>query len=140
MVEVQIEREYGFSAEDVWAVIADFGDVGWVPGIEQVEVEGEGIGMIRHLTVPVYPPLHEKLEAIDHEAKLLEYSIPAVEYIGVRDYVARAQVIDLSLGRCRVLWSCRAEPAGVSEAEAREKTRAFYEAMLGWIGDHLERR
>jgi hypothetical protein len=140
MVEVEIEREYEFGADAVWAVIADFGDVSWVPGIEKVELEGEGVGMIRHLTVPVFPQLHERLEAIDHATKVLEYSIPAVEYISVKNYGARAQVIDLGDGRCCVQWSCRAEAEGAPEAEATDKTRAFYEGMLGWIDDHLRRR
>jgi hypothetical protein len=137
MVEVQIEREYEFGADDVWAVIADFGNVTWVPGIEKVDLEGEGVGMIRHLTVPVYPRLHERLDSIDPDEKVLEYSTPAVKYISVKNYRARAQVIDLGPGRCRLLWSCKAEAEGAPEAESREKTRAFYEAMLGWIDDYL---
>jgi hypothetical protein len=139
VIEVEIERDYEFGADDVWAVIADFGDVSWVPGIEKVDLEGEGVGMIRHLTVPVFPQLHERLDAIDHQEKVLEYSIPAVEYIRVKNYCARAKVIDLGPRRCRVLWSCRAEADGAPENEARAKTRDFYEAMLGWICDHLER-
>lgn len=138
LIEVELEREYEFGAGDVWAVIANFGNVSWVPGIEKVDLEGEGVGMIRHLTVPVYPQLHERLETLDHVDKVLEYSIPAVEYISVKNYGARAQVIDLGPGRCRVLWSCKAEADGASEAEARAKTRAFYEAMLGWIDDYLK--
>ena len=140
MVEVQIEREFEFTAAAVWAVIADFGNVSWVPGVEKVEVEGDGIGMIRHLTVPVFPPLHERLEAVDHEKMSLEYSIPAVEYISVKNYRALAQVIELSPERCRVLWSCTAEAEGAPEEEATGKTRDFYEAMLGWINDHLEQQ
>jgi len=138
LIEVELEREYEFGAGDVWAVIANFGNVSWVPGIEKVDLEGEGVGMIRHLTVPVYPQLHERLETLDHVDKVLEYSIPAVEYISVKNYGARAQVIDLGPGRCRVLWSCKAEADGAPEAEARDKTRAFYQAMLGWIDDYLK--
>lgn len=140
MVEVEIEREYEFAADVVWALLADFGNVSWIPGIEKVDLEGEGVGMVRHLTVPVFPQLHERLEAIDHGAKVLEYSIPAVEYISVKNYGARAQVVDQGRGRCRVLWSCKAEAEGASEAEASEKTKAFYEAMLGWINDFLEKQ
>jgi len=140
MVEVSVEREYEISAADVWAVFADFGNVSWVPGIEKVDLEGEGVGMIRHLTVPVYPQLHERLDSIDHEARVLEYSIPGVEYIQVKNYNARAQVIDLGSERCRVVMSCRAEAAGAPEEDATARTRAFYEAMLGWIDDFLERK
>jgi hypothetical protein len=122
----------------VWAVFADFGNVSWVPGVERVDLEGEGVGMIRHLTVPVFPQLHERLEAIDHEERVLEYSIPSVEYIQLKNYRARAQVVDLGSGRCRVLISCKADAEG-AEADAIGKTEAFYEAMLGWIDDFLKK-
>ncbi len=138
MLEVTVERECGFDADQVWAVFADFGNVSWVPGVEKVELEGEGIGMIRHLSVPVFPPLHERLDSLDHEQKVLEYSIPTVEYIGVKDYHARAQVLELGPGRCRVTMSCRAEADGNSDAEAIAKVQGFYAAMLGWIEDYLK--
>ena len=137
MVEVSVAREYEFGAQEVWAVFADFGNVSWVPGVEKVDLEGEGVGMIRHLTVPVFPQLHERLDAIDHAKRVLEYSIPAVEYLEVENYTARAQVIDLGSGRCRVQMSCKAEATG-TEAEATTKARAFYDAMLGWIDDFLK--
>ena len=139
MVEVSVERVYEFGAEEVWAVFADFGNVSWVPGIERVEVEGEGVGMIRHLSVPVFPQLHERLESIDPDEKVLEYSIPNVDYIRVKNYKARAQVVGAGAGRCRVLMSCKAEADGEPEPEAAAKTEAFYEAMLGWIDDFLRR-
>ena len=138
MVEVSVERELEFSAKEVWAVIADFGNVDWVPGVEKVELEGEGVGMIRHLTVPVYPPLHERLDAIDHQQMLLDYSIPAVAYLQVKNYRARAQVFELEGPRCRVRWSGWAEADDVDEATATSKTEAFYEAILTWIGDFLK--
>jgi hypothetical protein len=137
MVEVSVEREFEFSANEVWAVFADFGNVSWVPGVERVDLEGEGVGMIRHLTVPVFPQLHERLESIDHEEMVLEYSIPNVEYIEVKNYTARAQVSDLGSGRCRVRMTCKAEATGL-ETDAIAKTAAFYEAMLGWIDDFLK--
>jgi hypothetical protein len=84
----------------------------------------------------VYPQLHERLDAIDHEERVLEYSIPSVAYIQLKNYKARAQVIDLGGGRCRVRISCKAEADG-SETEAAAKTEAFYVAMLGWVDDFL---
>ena len=95
--------------------------------------------MIRHLTVPTMPQLHERLDAIDHEKMILDYSIPEVAYINVRNYVARSQVTPLGSERCRVVWSCKAEAHGADEAEATAKTEAFYEAVLTWIGDFLKR-
>jgi hypothetical protein len=60
MVEVTVEHEFEYNAERLWSVLADFGNIDWVPGFEQVELEGEGVGMIRHITVPVFPSFGAK--------------------------------------------------------------------------------
>jgi hypothetical protein len=86
----------------------------------------------------VYPQLHERLDAIDHQQMVLDYSIPAVAYIQVKNYRARAQVVALEDERCRVRWSCTADADGGDEERASEKTRAFYESMLTWIVDSLK--
>ncbi|MBW1901354.1 MAG: SRPBCC family protein [Deltaproteobacteria bacterium] len=139
MVIVKVEREFEFSAERLWAVISDFGDISWVPGFKKVEVEGEGVGMIRHITVPEFPQLHERLDAIDYEKMILDYSLPTVEYIQVKNYHARAQVIGLESERCKVIWSCKAEADGADEAQASVNTEEFYKALLSWIDDFLKK-
>jgi hypothetical protein len=139
MVIVKVEREFEFSAEKLWAVISDFGDISWVPGFEKVEVEGEGVGMIRHITIPEFAQVHERLDAIDHEKMILDYSLPIVEYIQVKNYHARAQVIALESGRCKVIWSCTAEADGADEAQASANTEEFYKALLSWIDDFLKK-
>jgi len=138
VVEVRVEGELEVSAAKVWAVVADFGNVSWVPGVEKVELEGKGVGMVRHLTVPVYPQLHERLDAIDHARMTLDYSIPAVEYLQVKNYTARAQVVELEGERCRLIWSGQAEADGVDGAQAAANTEAFYEAIRTWIDDFLK--
>ena len=139
MVKLSVEREFEFSAEKLWAVISDFGDISWVPGFEKAELEGEGVGMIRHITVPEFPQLHERLDVIDHEKMILDYSLPTVEYIQVKNYHARAQVIAREGGRCKVIWSCEAEADGADEAQASANTKEFYKALLGWIDDFLKK-
>jgi len=139
MVEVSIEREFEVSAEKLWAILADFADISWIPGIEKVKIEGEGVGMIRHVTAPGLPQLHERMDAIDHEKMILDYSVPEVAFIQAKNYSARARVFALQGERCRLHWSCRAEPDGVSEAECTAKTEGFYEMIMNWIGDALEK-
>ena len=41
MVKVSIEREFEVRAEKLWAILANFGDISWIPGIEKVELEGK---------------------------------------------------------------------------------------------------
>ena len=137
MVEVSVEREFDVDADEVWAILAEFGDISWIPGIEKVELEGEGVGMIRHVTAPGMAVLHERMDAIDHEKMILDYSLPAVEYLGVKNYRAQTRVVAVEDGRCRLIWSCRSEPDGVTRAAATANTEAFYEMVMGWIGDAL---
>jgi len=139
MIEVKVEGEIAFSAEKVWGVIADFGNVSWVPGVEKVELEGEGVGMIRHLTVPVFPQLHERMDAIDSEKMILDYSIPSVEFLHLKDYKARAQVSELEGERCGLVWSCVSEVDGVEDAQAISETEAFYRDIMTWIRDYLSK-
>jgi len=135
MVEVCVEREFDVAAEKVWAILADFGDISWIPSLEKVELEGEGVGMIRHVTAPGMPILHERMDAIDREQMVLDYSVPAVEYLRTKNHRARTRVVALEGGRCRLIWSCETEADGVSEAQATAGCQAFYEMVLGWIGD-----
>jgi hypothetical protein len=137
MVAVSLEREFDVDAGRVWAILADFGDISWIPGIEKVQLEGEGVGMIRHVTAPGMPVLHERMEAIDHEKMTLDYSVPAVGYLQVKNYRARARVVALDGGRCRLIWSCESDPDGVTEAQATANSEAFYEMVMGWIGGAL---
>ncbi len=135
MVEVCVERELDVEADKVWAILANFSDISWIPGLEKVELEGEGVGMIRHVTAPGMPVLHERMDAIDHETMTLDYSVPAVEYLRVKDYRARARVVGLDGGRCQLIWSCECEPDGVTQAQATSNTEAFYQMVMGWVGD-----
>ncbi len=138
MVEVSIEREFPVAAEVLWAILADFADISWIPGIEKVELEGEGVGMIRHVTAPGLPQLHERMDAIDHEAMILDYSVPEVEFIKAKNYSARAQVFPLDDAHCRIHWACKAEPDGVSEEDSTARTEGFYQMIMTWIGDYLQ--
>jgi len=135
VVAVSAEREFDVAAGKLWAILADFGDIRWIPGTEKVELEGEGVGMIRHVTAPGMAVLHERMDAIDHEKMILDYSLPEVEYLRVKNYRARVRVVALGGDRCRLIWSCESEPDGVTESQATANTEAFYEMVMGWIGD-----
>jgi carbon monoxide dehydrogenase subunit G len=66
-VEVSIER----SADDVWALVGDFGGLGeWMPGIESCELDGD----VRKLQT-MGMEIHEQLRERDDAARRIAYSI-----------------------------------------------------------------
>ncbi|MFC1822717.1 SRPBCC family protein [Thermodesulfobacteriota bacterium] len=141
MVNISVEGEFEFSAEKLWGLISNFGEINWVPGLEKVELEGEGVGMVRHVYFPLLPKLEERLDAINYEKMIVDYSIPSVEYIKVKNYRARAQVIELDSEHCKVVWSCvSAEADGATEAQATANTEALYKDFMTWIYDFLKKK
>ncbi|MBT4520183.1 MAG: SRPBCC family protein [Halieaceae bacterium] len=138
MVKVSIEREFDSPAKALWAMLANFGDISWIPGIDRVELEGSGVGMIRHVTTTGLPTLAERMDAIDHRQMSLDYSVPSVAYMQVKNYTARAQVFELPDNRCRLHWSCQCEADGIDEAQATANTNEFYKMIMLWVGQYLD--
>lgn len=66
-VDVQIDR----SADDVWALIGDFGGLGdWMPGIESCELDGD----VRKLQT-MGMEIHEQQVTRDDATRTISYSI-----------------------------------------------------------------
>lgn len=140
MVEVHVARDLDFSAETVWALLEDFGDISWAPGIDRIEVIGEGIGMIRRLHMQGMAPIDEQLAFMEAENMAFGYTIPSGIPMPVTDYSANAKVTPLENGRCHVDWYGRATPAGASEEEAAAMIRGAYDMLLQWVSEELAKR
>ena len=52
MPEIRIEAEIRAAADAIWPVVSDFaGITRFMAGLEKVEVQGQGIGAVRTVTV-----------------------------------------------------------------------------------------
>ncbi len=138
MAEVLLQRDYNFSAETVWELLSNFGDISWAPGMDKVEVIGEGPGMIRRIFMPDMEPIDEVLQEMDHENMSFTYTIPSGIPMPVTDYKAGPTVVSTGANSCRVDWRGSASPVGVSEEEAAEIITGFYTMLLQWIDEHLQ--
>ncbi len=137
MVNVHLARDFDIAAGKVWALLEDFGNISWAPGIDKTEVIGEGVGMTRRLHIAGMEPIDEVLTAMDKSAMTFSYNIPRGIPMPVTDYSANAKVTPLGEGRCHVDWYGRAEPVGISEKELGAMLTGTYEMLLQWIHDHL---
>ena len=117
MGKIELSEEMAAPASAAWEKLADFGGLDWMPGVEKVEVEGEGIGAVR--TVSMGPMnIKERLEAFDDAGRSLSYSITEGP-MPVENYLATIRVSESGDG-CRVDWSASFDlPEGVP-AEAIE--------------------
>jgi carbon monoxide dehydrogenase subunit G len=132
-VRVQVVRELDAPADAVWAVVSDFGNVDWAMPGAQVDVIGEGIGMIRRLHTPG-GAVEEKLETCDAETRSFSYSIPGPMPMPVTDFRAWVQLTALDAAHTRVEWNASAKALPpVTGAEGQ----AIFEGLYGGLIDAL---
>jgi carbon monoxide dehydrogenase subunit G len=111
--KIQVEA----SASDVWQAMRRYGDLSWAEGIDEVELEGDGVGMLRKVRLSGSSDwILERLTARDDDAMTFSYAIEGDGMPGLKNYSAHVQAIPDGDG-CVIQWECRAE-AEESDAEA----------------------
>ncbi|MDP6979553.1 MAG: SRPBCC family protein [Myxococcota bacterium] len=135
MLEVSVTRDSDLSAETVYELLADFGDTSWMNGVAKVEIEGEGVGMVRLVFASTDgPPVHEKLTARDDLARKVSYEITEGNPLPVENYAADCTVTELGNG-CQLEWTGRFDARGVDDETAKTTVEGMYNVMVGWVLD-----
>jgi uncharacterized protein YndB with AHSA1/START domain len=109
MPEITATEILDAPAPAVWALLADFGAIQrWWPRdgsapIARVEIEGDGIGMIRHIyNRGAGTAVSERLDLLDPLDRRIVLSIVGARPVGITAYVAEGRLEPLSDGRCRI--------------------------------------
>jgi hypothetical protein len=142
MVNVKLIRDLDFTAQRVWDVLEDYGNMEWAMGPPKVEVIGEGIGMIRRVLIEGMDPIDEVLETMDAEQMSYSYSIPRGLPLPLTDYRSSARVEKRDDGNARVHWSCQCTPtdATMSEADIERLMHDTYNSLLDSLAAFLTRQ
>tara|TARA_B100001758_G_scaffold229749_1_gene224873 strand:+ start:340 stop:744 length:405 start_codon:yes stop_codon:yes gene_type:complete len=125
------------TASEAWSILSNFsGFMEWA-GIDQgkIRVEGEGIGMIRHLATPI-GEIGERLTYLDYEAQQIGYEIAYGEPIGMQSYQALITVISEDHSSCTIDWSGQCIPV---DPEAVEEVTAALSGSYQNMHQSLER-
>ena len=136
MIDVKIIRELPFSANAVWAVLSNYGDISWT-GAPKVEVDGSGIGMIRKVIMDDMAPIEEGLESMDHKAMTYSYTIPRGLPMPVSNYRADVRVESVNDITCRVHWHSTAQPNEGSGSDGQAMLEGAYSNMLDGLAKQL---
>ncbi len=132
MTQTVVKGDFTVSADKLWEVVRDFGNVSWMQGIEKHEIEGEGPGMFRVFYVGDAPPVRERLETVDEASKTLTYTIPEGIPMPVKNYHSTMTITAAGSGS-QLEWKCNCDPDGVSEKETAAIIEGMYGAMMGWL-------
>ena len=135
MASVSLTRELEQSADQVWALVEDFGNISWMPAGTECRLEGEGPGMVRHIGAGAMT-LAETLVSLDPESRTLVYEIPGEVPFPATDYRSTMVVREKGSGS-ELEWSCTYEPVG-DAATAQATMEGLYNTLIGWVADALK--
>ena len=128
MTKVEVSGTVAAPAAEVWALVRDFGGIAkWAgPMLQNLSVEGSGIGAVRRASLPGGLSLAERLEALDEKGRSLSYAIVEKSPIPVKSYLSTMRVVETGPNECRLDWTSRFEPDGATEEQAQNMIRGVY--------------
>ncbi|CAD6534005.1 hypothetical protein LMG27952_02864 [Paraburkholderia hiiakae] len=135
MAEASASLDVPLPASTVWDLIGGFGSLpDWLPYIPKSELTDGG--RVRHLANPNGDAIVERLLSFDEGARNYSYAILSAPF-PVVDYVATLSVVDTGATACRVEWSGKFTPVGVTAQEAASLFKKIYETGLGALDAKL---
>lgn len=146
MHRINASREIAASPDMLWPLIEDFGNIeAWWPrgapvNIQRVELEGSGVGMIRHIFNEGMPaPVSEQLDALDRDALSWKLSIVGDRPVGLVRYGASGVITPLSDSHSRIEYEGEFEAEPGREEEARQFLLGAYELMFDGLTEAAAR-
>ena len=131
MAEAKVVKKIGASADAVWEQLSDFAGISPGGPIEAVRYEGEGVGMVRYLTMGGGQVI-ERLEAHDAEQRTFTYAIINDDCpLPFADYSATVNITDDGDGTCTVDWTGTFEPKGDEETAINTASGIYAGAIKG---------
>ena len=126
MTEAKVVKSIAADADAVFALLGDFSGIKVGGPIEAVTYEGEGIGMVRTLTMNGGSVV-ERLETHDPTAREFSYAILNDDSpLPFTNYSASVKVADNGDGTSTVDWTGTFEPRGVPEDAAINVATGIY--------------
>ena len=116
MTTVKVNERVDAPAADVWRILSDFGGIKVGGPIEAFEIDGEGVGAIRTITMGGGRVI-ERLDAHDADAMSFTYSIINDDCpLPVSGYSATVSIAAQGDEACTVDWTGTFEAQGDEEA------------------------
>lgn len=134
---LQTFHVFPVSARAVWALLADFGAITrwWPKGgpveIDRVVLEGQGVGMIRHIYNKGMPQaISERLDLLDEAHMILQLSHAGSGLPNLPFYQATGQLSELAGNRCEFSYRSKFQVARGEENISRDRLLRAYALMF----------
>lgn len=139
-MEIRVSAELAAAADSIWQLLADFGNIQrWWPDdgavrIEDVQLEGQGIGMIRHIqNRGARHRVSERLDFLDPATRTLVLSIIGTRPSGITAYIAEGRLVEVEAMRCRMDYRVLVTTTPGREDQIRDALEKTYEMMFAGL-------
>ena len=140
MIEVVENRLLAAPALYVWQLLEDFGSIQrWWPDdgrirIAKVDIEGVGVGMIRHIhNHGAKHAISERLDLLDSPSRTLVLSIVGTRPPGITGYVAEAHIVDVAQSQCRMDYRALITTNGGDDEKVRSGVSMTWAIMFAGL-------
>jgi len=134
----RVTRVFAHRRDVVWRSAGNFGGiVGWVQGVVACEVNGDGVGAIRTVTMKGRQ-VRERLAAWDPARCVIAYQILPPHSLPLSDILSTIEVLDAGSGGAEVVWRSQAVCDGDVEP-VRMAIEAFFLNSLDNLHSLLDR-
>lgn len=138
MHTITTHHDFDAPAELLWDYLQDFAHIErWWPKdvpavqIERVELEGEGVGLIRHIYNKGFPaPVSERLDYQDPASMTYKLSIVGQRPAGLTAYQATGRIEPLPGGRSRLNYHSEFATESGRPDDAEAFLRGAYDLMF----------
>lgn len=142
MPEITSSYVLAVPAEPVWRLLADFGAIQeWWPTtgplqIDHVQIEGQGVGMIRHVYNKGIPrPVSERLDLLDQASRTIVLSIVGQRPPGITAYVAIGRLTEIDTASCRLDYRALITTEEGREERVRDGVLKTWSIMIQGLGN-----
>ena len=123
----------------VWLAMRDYGNLAWAEGIEEVVVEGNGVGMLRKVRLDgTRDWILERLVARDDEAMSFSYAIEGDGMPGFSDYSAQVRA-EPAGENCIIHWECCAKTDDDTVEAMQPMIQGLAEGICSMFAAQFER-
>lgn len=130
MAQAKVVEKIDAPVDAVWQMLGNFSGLQAGPGIDSVEYEGEGVGMVRTICMP-NGKVVERLEVHDADARTFTYAIINDDGpLPFANYSATVNMTDNGDGTTTVDWTGTFEPRGVNEEKAIKIASGIYSGAI----------
>lgn len=126
MQEVKVKGTINAPAKEIWAKVSDFGNLHtFVEAVAGCTVEETENGIIRTLILQDGGEVTEKLESLDNDGKILNYSI-VDSPLPISNYTGTMLVKEAGDNQSEFTWSSTFEVSKDAENEMKEVLEGLY--------------